>query len=136
MNPITSILFEKAGLDYQFARDRVCEALEEFGVQFTSLGPCLRFEYVDEERLACLMSFQPEGTICSVSLSVWLPGDEKGWAAWSEENERRRMQHQKTWLSKRGYSVATTGTFKISNDFSPKDGSSAIRITNCQHANS
>ena len=132
MNQVSKLLFHDAMKIHRFNGEKIVTRLSQLNVSVESIGPCKKFRYTDGTSFSVLMSFSGSGDICTISLSAELPDDQGGWENWSKENEMKRLDIQKTWMRRNGIKEISTGSFRVSNCFSPQDGSSSITIYNAQ----
>ncbi len=130
LDRITELLFISADRIHRFSREAICNALAEFGVELHHAETFVRFDYHDEEKFSCVFSFWPSGKIATISLSLHLLNDEKGWDAWSKDREMERLRRQAIWMRSRGITESSDGSQRVSNCFSPQDGCSSITIVN------
>jgi hypothetical protein len=134
MHQITQMLFadffSKSGIE----RDEVIGALEDYGVKAESIGRLTTFNYEDGVLLHVQLGFHSDDRLHHVSVSIGIEGDKKGWSGWSKDREMNRLALQEDWMRGRGIKESSTGRLRISNTFSPQDGSSRITITTAEQA--
>ncbi|MCB1132217.1 MAG: hypothetical protein KDN05_13895 [Verrucomicrobiae bacterium] len=134
MHQITQLLFadffSKGGL----GRRDVVEAIEDAGLKVDNIGRFATFRYEDGALLHVQLGFHPDDRLNHASLSIGIEGDEKGWAGWSKDREMQRLAQQEEWMRERGIEKSNSGKLRISNTFSPQDGSSSITITTAEAA--
>jgi hypothetical protein len=123
MNPITDALFYAIPEKVRFDMESALHMLVSLGQSPKRKGPYYVFEYTDDLHFHVCISTADQKSICTISLSAYIPGDEAGWSGWSKEKEMDRLKIQADWLSKRSLTDD-----RISNLFSPQDGSSSIVI--------
>jgi hypothetical protein len=132
MKPLTDELFSGFFDEEGTTRDSIISALQDQGVEFKNVGRFITFQYDDAATLHVTMGFCSSERLHHVSISVGIEGDERGWQGWSKERETTRLDQQTEWMRKNGFEETSSGRIRISNAFSPQDGSSSITITKAQ----
>jgi hypothetical protein len=129
MKPFTNQLFTGFFDEGSTSRDFIISALQDQGVEFKNVGRFIIFQYDDDATLHVTMGFGPTEQLSHVSISLGIEGDERGWQGWSKEREMTRLDQQTEWMRKNEIEETSSGSIRISNTFSPQDGSSSITIT-------
>jgi hypothetical protein len=132
MHQITQLLFSDVFNKSGIGRGDVVTAFEDLGLTLESVGRFTTFSYEDGALLHVQLCFYPDDRLHLVSVSIGIEGDEKGWAGYSKEREMQRLALQEDWMRKRGIEESSYGSVRISNSFSPQDGSSRITITTAE----